>query len=209
MSLKCIVLTCYFPVLHLSELVGAIFSVCLVSLDIRLVALAGLLCCCICRWGASVFLAYQKEGCSLIRMYYVSNFQSYCPFSKMPLLISEGHFDLGHFAPPNLVSQNAPPLLHMLSWTMKTPPSWVILPLMAESFYCMILRWRGKMTQPIWGHFGKGAIWLEILVTRQERLINIYLLQSEEKQNLTRNWIRISVTVHRTKKIRLKMGCFC
>ncbi len=38
-----------------------------------------------------------------------------------------GANDLGHFAPPNQVSQNAP------------------------------LSWRGKMTQPQEGHFGKGA----------------------------------------------------
>ncbi len=44
--------------------------------------------------------------------------QSFCPFTKMPLVILEGQFDLGHFAPPNLVSQNAPSLSHMLNFIL-------------------------------------------------------------------------------------------
>ncbi len=50
----------------------------------------------------------------------------------MPLLILEGNLDLGHFAPPNGVSQNAPPLLRGLAPNHSHAQlryGWVIMPL--------------------------------------------------------------------------------
>ncbi len=66
-----------------------------------------------------------------------SGWQSFCPFPKMPLLILEGQSDLGHFAPPNRVSRNAPPVTLPLNWLSHFAPL---------SGGAKWLSWRGKMT---------------------------------------------------------------